>query len=145
MLKSDYVIELKEAFRKKGRIYLVCEYVEKNLLEILDQGPVSSQQARHYVYLMLKGIAYMHSVNVIHRDIKPENVLVSKQGAVKICDLGFARTIPSNRVMTDYVATRWYRPPELLIGREDYDCSIDIWSVGCVMAELIDGNPLFPG
>lgn len=71
MLKSNYVIELKEAFRKKGRIYLVCEYVEKNLLEILDEGPVSSQQARHYVYLMLKGIAYMHSVNVIHRDIKP--------------------------------------------------------------------------
>jgi cyclin-dependent kinase-like len=81
----------------------------------------------------------MHSLNIIHRDVKPENVLISKQGSVKICDLGFARSMPSNRIMTDYVATRWYRPPELLIGKDDYDKSIDIWSVGCVMAEMIDG------
>jgi cyclin-dependent kinase-like len=87
----------------------------------------------------------MHSINIIHRDVKPENVLISKQGSVKICDLGFARTMPSNRVMTDYVATRWYRPPELLIGKDDYDKSIDVWSIGCVMAEMIDGEPLFPG
>lgn len=87
----------------------------------------------------------MHSLNVIHRDVKPENVLISKQGSVKICDLGFARTMPNNKVMTDYVATRWYRPPELLIGKDDYDKSIDIWSIGCVMAEIIDGEPLFPG
>lgn len=60
---------------------------------------------------MLKGIAYMHSLNIIHRDIKPENVLISKSNIVKICDLGFARNVPNNNKMTDYVATRWYRPP----------------------------------
>lgn len=110
-LAHDNIIELKEAFRKKGKIYLVCEYVEKNLLEILEGGPIHPNQVRQYTYQLLKGIAYMHTLNIIHRDVKPENVLISKHGSVKICDLGFARTIPNNKVMTDYVATRWYRPP----------------------------------
>jgi cyclin-dependent kinase-like len=101
---------------------------------MLEEGPFTPAQVKHYAHGVIKGIAYMHSVNVIHRDVKPENVLLGRQGAVKICDLGFARSIPSNRIMTDYVATRWYRPPELLIGRDDYDKSIDIWSIGCVMA-----------
>ena len=112
----------------------MCEYVEKNLLEILEEGQIHPHNVKLYTQQILKGIAYMHSINTIHRDVKPENVLIGKQGSVKICDLGFARTLPSNRVMTDYVATRWYRPPELLIGRDDYDRSIDIWSIGCVMA-----------
>ena len=114
-------------------------------MEILEEGQITPNNVKNFTYQILKGIAYMHSINTIHRDVKPENVLIGKQGTVKICDLGFARTLPSNRVMTDYVATRWYRPPELLIGRDDYDRSIDIWSIGCVMAEMIDGEPLFPG
>jgi len=88
---------------------------------------------------MIKGIAYMHSLNIIHRDIKPENVLISRANVVKICDLGFARNLPNNNKMTDYVSTRWYRPPELILGRDDYDKSIDIWAIACVMAEMIDG------
>lgn len=88
---------------------------------------------------MLKGIAYMNSLNIIHRDIKPENILISKSDKVKICDLGFARNFSSNGKMTDYVATRWYRPPELILGRDDYDKSIDVWAIACVMAEMIDG------
>jgi cyclin-dependent kinase-like len=90
----------------------------------------------------------MHSLEIIHRDIKPENILIaSRNEKIKICDLGFARTVPSatNPKMTDYVATRWYRPPELILGRDDYDKSIDIWALGCVMAEMIDGEPLFGG
>lgn len=87
----------------------------------------------------------MHNLNILHRDIKPENLLINKNDQVKICDLGFARSIPNNNIMTDYVATRWYRPPQLLIGRDSYDKSIDLWSIGCVMAEMIDGEPLFGG
>ncbi len=91
-------------------------------------------RVKNFTFQLLKGVAYMHSQNIIHRDIKPENLLINKNDQVKICDLGFARALPSNGKMTDYVATRWYRPPELLIGKEDYDASIDIWSIGCVMA-----------
>lgn len=100
---------------------------------------------KHYAYYLIRGIAYMHSIHIIHRDIKPENVLIGKGNSLKICDLGFARTLPHNMKMTEYVATRWYRPPELLIGGQHYDTSIDMWSAGCVIAEMIDGEPLFPG
>lgn len=73
----------------------------------------------------------MHSLNCIHRDVKPENLLISSEGVLKICDMGFAKTLDNN--MTDYVATRWYRPPELLVGAE-YSTGIDIWAVGCILA-----------
>ncbi len=82
-----------------------------------------SSQLKNIAHQTLKGIAYMHSMNIIHRDIKPENVLINRGQKVKICDLGFARNMPSNTInnkMTDYVATRWYRPPELILGRDDY-------------------------
>lgn len=87
----------------------------------------------------------MHSLNIVHRDIKPENLLVSDHMVVKICDFGFAKTIkPDKGEMTDYVATRWYRSPELLVGAP-YSKEVDIWALGCIFAEIIDGNPLFPG
>ena len=84
---------------------------------------------------------------MIHRDIKPENLLVNSDHTLKLCDFGFARTV--NRVgeqsLTDYVATRWYRAPELLVGCARYSKSVDVWAIGCIMGELLDGQPLFPG
>lgn len=94
---------------------------------------------------MLKASNYLHKSEIVHRDIKPENLLVNNDNTVKLCDFGFARTHPGNgHQLTSYVATRWYRSPELLLTSE-YSFPVDIWAIGCIFAEMIDGNPLFPG
>ena len=100
---------------------------------------------RHYIYQLCKAIDLCHSQDVIHRDIKPENLLVSNAHVLKLCDFGFARPIAPQAVLTDYVATRWYRAPELLVDRVGYDKAVDMWAIGCIMGEIIDGQPLFPG
>ena len=96
----------------------------------------------------MRAINYCHLATVIHRDIKPENLLIqSETNLLKLCDFGFARNLPQqkgNQNMTDYVATRWYRSPELLLG-DKYSKEVDIWAIGCIMGELTDGEPLFPG
>ena len=124
------------------------EYVEKNLLEILQERPdgIETELIKKYIYQLCQAIAYCHSHEVIHRDIKPENLLISDNQSLKLCDFGFARTIP-NKVgaLTDYVATRWYRAPELLIGTGEYGKEVDVWAIGCIMGELVDGQPVFPG
>lgn len=104
---------------------------------------------RKIIYLTVKAISFLHSHNVAHRDIKPENLLLNNARSVemmelKICDFGFTRYINTGESLTEYVATRWYRSPELLV-RDSYGLEADMWAVGCIMAELIDGQPLFPG
>ena len=99
---------------------------------------------KSFIYQLCKAINFCHSQNIIHRDIKPENLLISLSGSLRLCDFGFARTLSPIDVLTEYVATRWYRAPELLVG-SPYDTSIDMWAIGCMMAELIDSQPLFPG
>lgn len=114
MLEHENVVKLKEAFRKKGIVFLVFEYVNNNLLEVLEKQPsgLHPETIKQIIYQVLKGIAYLHSLNIAHRDIKPENLLVSDRMIVKICDFGFARTLKNEQGnMTDYVATRWYRAP----------------------------------
>ena len=95
MLNPQSIVELKEAFRKKGIVCLVFEYVQYNLLEVLEksQSGLEPELIRHFTYQMLKGLAFMHSLNMIHRDIKPENLLVSDKNVLKICDFGFARLL----------------------------------------------------
>ena len=85
-------------------------------------------------------------MQIIHRDIKPENILVSKLGLIKLCDFGFARIMASQgEIYTDYVATKWYRAPELLVGDPHYGKQVDIWAIGCLYAEMLTGDPIFPG
>lgn len=147
LLRQDNVVQLKEAFRRKGKLYLVFEYVEKNLLEVLEESShgIAEELVRGYVYQLCKAIEYCHAQDVIHRDIKPENLLVSAEQMLKLCDFGFARTLPQKGgALTDYVATRWYRSPELLLGCM-YGKEVDMWAIGCIMGELTDGQPLFPG
>ena len=90
------------------------------------------------MYQMLKAVKYIHDQNLIHRDIKPENLLISKHGILKLCDFGFARKLSKRKdaMLTDYVSTRWYRAPELLVGDAAYSKAVDIWSIGCIFAEI---------
>jgi len=103
------------------------------------------ETVRSHTYQILKATAFLHSLNIVHRDIKPENLLVTKEGDIKLCDFGFARTLGTEGApMTSYVATRWYRSPELLV-TPVYGKPVDLWAVGCIMAEMLTGDPLFPG
>nr|XP_054755024.1 cyclin-dependent kinase-like 5 isoform X1 [Lytechinus pictus] len=147
-LKQENIVELREAFRRRGKLYLVFEYVEKNMLELLEENPkgVSPEKVRSYIYQLIKAIHWCHRNDVIHRDIKPENLLISSNDTLKLCDFGFARNLDGNSSAnyTDYVATRWYRSPELLLGCA-YGKAVDVWAIGCILGELSDGNAVFPG
>lgn len=158
-LRQDNIVFLKEAFRRKTKLFLVFEYMEKNLLEVLEDNPrgLQPEEVRGYIFQLVKAVNFCHQNNVVHRDIKPENLLVNppeskkdksqnhgRIGQLKLCDFGFARTIVP-KDLTDYVSTRWYRAPELLIGSTTYGKEVDQWAIGCIMGELIDGQPLFPG
>ncbi|XP_068617207.1 cyclin-dependent kinase-like 5 [Brachionichthys hirsutus] len=147
-LKQDNIVELKEAFRRRGKLYLVFEYVERNMLELLEELPNGAppDKVRSYIYQLIKAINWCHKNEIVHRDIKPENLLISAEDVLKLCDFGFARNLSegTDANYTEYVATRWYRSPELLLGAP-YGKAVDMWSVGCILGELSDGQPLFPG
>ena len=153
LIKHENIVEFKEGFIKEGNIYLVFEYIEKNLLEIIEENKngLNENLIKNLIYQLLKAIIYLHKNNIIHRDIKPENILIDKNMNLKLCDFGFSRkyynqlNFDNNNLMTDYIATRWYRAPEILLSKGKYGFEIDFWAIGCLMCELIDGNPIFPG
>jgi len=107
---------------------------------------LSDDHVQYFLYQVLRGLKFIHSANILHRDLKPSNLLVNANCDLKICDFGLARTSNQvNEFMTEYVVTRWYRAPELLLSCSDYSTAIDVWSVGCIFAELLGRKPLFPG
>ncbi|KAK9525057.1 hypothetical protein VZT92_017400 [Zoarces viviparus] len=149
-LRHDNLVNLLEVWKRRRRWYLVFEFVERTLLDDLEQNPsgLDLNTSRWYLYQILRAAAFCHQQNIIHRDIKPENILISQGGVVKMCDFGFARTMAApaeGGVYTDYVATRWYRAPELLVGDPKYGKPVDVWAVGCLLLEMLTGQPLFPG
>ena len=114
--------------------------MDKNLLEVLEEQPtgVSGGAVQLYIFQLVRALYWCHTNNVIHRDIKPENLLIESRageaGKLKLCDFGFARIMPSkNESITDYVSTRWYRAPELLLGYTHYGFEVDIWAIACIM------------
>ncbi|XP_062240148.1 cyclin-dependent kinase-like 5 [Platichthys flesus] len=145
-LRHVNLVDLLEVWRRRRRWYLVFEFVERTLLDDLElhRGGLDLDTSRQYLYQVLRATAFCHQQNIIHRDIKPENVLISQGGVVKLCDFGFARTLVGD-VFTDYVSTRWYRAPELLVGDIRYGKPVDVWAVGCLLLEMFTGQPLFPG
>uniref|UniRef100_A0A8C4RN71 Cyclin-dependent kinase-like 2 n=1 Tax=Erpetoichthys calabaricus TaxID=27687 RepID=A0A8C4RN71_ERPCA len=147
-LRHDNLVNLLEVCKKKRRWYLVFEFVERTVLDDLEQFPngMENSKVKKYLYQILRAVAFCHSHNIIHRDIKPENILVSQNGVVKLCDFGFARTMAApGELYTDYVATRWYRAPELVVGDTKYGKAVDVWAIGCLVVEMLTGEPLFPG
>ncbi|KAI8464500.1 MAG: flagellar associated protein [Monoraphidium minutum] len=160
MLRQENIVDLKEAFRRKRKLYLVFEYIEHTLLQVLEASPggLPPEAVRRYIWQLVRALRWCHGHGVVHRDIKPENLLIKPAqggggapgavGQLKLCDFGFARVLPpspGDASITDYVSTRWYRAPELLLGSSHYSKEVDVWAVGCIMAELSDGAALFPG
>ena len=133
-------------------VYVVLDLMESDLHQIIhSQQSVSMEHIRYFLYQILRGLKYIHSANVVHRDLKPSNLLVNENCELKIGDFGMARGLSGNvdskrkMFMTVYVATRWYRAPELLFSNDDYSYAIDMWSVGCIFAEMLGRRQIFPG
>ncbi|KAJ3031340.1 MAPK protein hog1 [Rhizophlyctis rosea] len=143
-LKHDNVISLSDIFISPLEdIYFVTELLGTDLHRLLTSRPLDKQFVQYFLYQILRGLKYVHSAGVVHRDLKPSNILVNENCDLKICDFGLARITESQ--MTGYVSTRYYRAPEIMLTWQKYDEAVDIWSVGCIFAEMIDGKPLFPG
>lgn len=131
-------------------VYLIQELMETDLHRVIRTQDLSDDHCQYFVYQVLRALKYLHSAKVLHRDLKPSNLLVNANCDLKVCDFGLARGTwvsedNTNNFMTEYVATRWYRAPEIMLTFKEYTNAIDVWSVGCILAELLSGRPLFPG
>ncbi|XP_044582034.1 serine/threonine-protein kinase dyf-5-like isoform X2 [Cotesia glomerata] len=146
-LNHANVVKLKEVIRENDVLYFVFEYMKENLYQLMkDRDKLFPEPIiRNMIYQVLQGLAFMHKHGFFHRDMKPENLLCMGPELIKIADFGLAREIRSRPPYTDYVSTRWYRAPEVLLHSTTYNSPIDIWAVGCIMAELYTFRPLFPG
>jgi mitogen-activated protein kinase 15 len=152
---NDNIIEVLnviEADNDKD-LYIVCDYMQSDLSQIIKSRVLQDVHKSYVLYQILKALKYIHSGQLIHRDLKPSNILLNADCHVKLGDFGLARSISpaivynqeTNPVMTEYVATRWYRAPELVLGSTAYTTGVDVWAVGCILGEMIRGSPLFPG
>ncbi|THU99147.1 Pkinase-domain-containing protein [Dendrothele bispora CBS 962.96] len=134
-----------------NEIYIFMEPMEADLHQIIKSGQqLTNEHVQYFLYQVLRGMKYIHSADVIHRDLKPGNLLVNADCELKICDFGLSRGFNSKpdenaTHLTEYVATRWYRAPEIMLAFRRYNTAIDVWSIGCIFAELLTGKPLFKG
>ncbi|XP_076262411.1 mitogen-activated protein kinase p38b-like isoform X2 [Rhynchophorus ferrugineus] len=145
-MRHENVIGLLDVFYPKhdnSQIYLVTHLMGADLNNIIRTQRLTDDHVQFLVYQILRGLKYIHSAGIIHRDLKPSNIAVNEDCELKILDFGLAR--PTETEMTGYVATRWYRAPEIMLNWMHYNQTVDIWSVGCIMAELMTGKTLFPG
>ncbi|KAL3108396.1 hypothetical protein niasHT_015318 [Heterodera trifolii] len=146
-LNHPNIIRLREVIRENDVLYFVFEFMKENLYELMkDRDRFFPENAiRNIIYQVLQGLSYMHRNGFFHRDMKPENIMCNGTELVKVADFGLAREIRSRPPFTDYVSTRWYRAPEILLRSTNYNSPIDLWALGCIMAELYMLRPLFPG
>ena len=153
-LNHENVVKLLEVIREQNSdVSYIFEYCDCNLFQFIENHRkqkmfISEMKIRNIIYQIICGVKYLHSCNIMHRDLKPENILmIINNNLIKIADFGTAKEIPEykNNSLTDYVCTRWYRAPECTLKSTNYNEKIDVWAIGCIMAELYTLKPLFPG
>jgi len=147
-LKHPNIVRLHDVIHTEKKLTLVFEYLDQDLKKFIDEcgGLIGPANIKSFLYQLLKGVAFCHERRVLHRDLKPQNLLINKKGELKLADFGLARAfgIPV-RSYSHEVVTLWYRAPDVLMGSRKYSTPIDIWSAGCIFAEMATGRPLFPG
>ncbi|KAH9927475.1 Pkinase-domain-containing protein [Epithele typhae] len=149
-LKHVNIVRLYDVIHTETKLVLIFEYCERDLKKYMDvhgeRGALDPVTVRSFMYQLLKGTAFCHENRVLHRDLKPQNLLINRKGELKIGDFGLARAfgVPVN-TFSNEVVTLWYRAPDVLMGSRTYSTSIDVWSCGCIFAEIISGVPLFRG
>lgn len=149
-LKHENIVSLHDVIHTESKLMLVFEHMDRDLKKYMDQrgdrGALDYPTIKSFTFQLLQGIAFCHENRVLHRDLKPQNLLINNKGQLKLADFGLARAfgIPVN-TFSNEVVTLWYRAPDVLLGSRTYNTSIDIWSAGCIMAEMYTGRPLFPG
>ncbi|KAI9677965.1 MAG: negative regulator of the PHO system [Bathelium mastoideum] len=149
-LKHENIVSLHDVIHTENKLMLVFEFMDRDLKKYMDsrgeRGQLDTLTIKSFMHQLLRGIAFCHENRVLHRDLKPQNLLINNKGQLKLGDFGLARAfgIPVN-TFSNEVVTLWYRAPDVLLGSRTYNTSIDIWSAGCIMAEMYTGRPLFPG
>ena len=145
-LHHPNIVQLYEVILEKNVLHFVFEYLDQNVYQLMKDRKrlFSEHQIRNIMFQTLQGLAYMHKNNYFHRDLKPENLLSYHQ-TIKIADFGLAKEMNARPPFTDYVSTRWYRAPEILLGCKTYALPVDMWAVGTILAEMVTKRPLFPG
>jgi cyclin-dependent kinase 2 len=147
-LQHPNVVKLKDILFEDNKLYLIFEYLEFDLKKYMDKNKATLTDAtvKSLLYQILCAIAHCHSHRIIHRDLKPQNLLLDRNGIIKLADFGLARAfgLPIH-TLTHEVVTLWYRAPEVLLGQKEYSLPVDIWSIGCIFAEMAQRKPLFTG
>ena len=147
-LSHENIVDLKDCVQQDGKLYLVFEFLDRDLKKALESynGLLDPMLVKSYLFQMCRGLAFCHARGVMHRDLKPQNLLVSRDGVLKLADFGLARAFcPPIRPLTHEVVTLWYRPPEILLGSQTYAPPMDVWALGTIFVEMVTKRPLFPG
>ena len=149
--KHENIIKLYSIIQAKNHkdLYLVFEIMESDVHVVIRGRLLKSVHKQYIMYQLMKSLKYLHSADLIHRDLKPSNMLINSDCLMKLADFGLARSIAEENgempLVSDYIATRWYRAPEILFGSQKYSKSVDVWSSGCIFAEILLEKVLFPG
>lgn len=150
-IRNKRIISILDIMCNDKNLFIVYEYCETDLRKLLDSYKMKNEKIEYSFAFkiskqIVEGITYLHQRNIIHRDLKPQNILINKQGNIKLADFGLSRKLNLPlRSLTKDVITLWYRPPELLLSCNIYNTNIDIWSYGCILSEILNYKPLFPG